>query len=155
MALAVSPWETFVARYLVEFANNCDTALGQMMNSPLQIRLARNVLRLPRQFVQLGRSLFRKRAADLGDSLGYSPRVFGIDRDCLPVMVQHAIGHCRCNGAIGFGGNACYLRNLEISRAELLQAPDDAVGFDAAHVQVLGTEILPSLTELFVLLLFA
>ena len=82
---------------MVEFGDKCDAALGQAVN--LLFPILRRLARLS--------GFLRERAAHLGDSRGHFAQVLAIDRDCFPVVVQHAIGHCRREGAKGFGRNAC------------------------------------------------
>jgi len=124
-------------RNLTEFGQNREAALSQVMDSPLDVRLKRKLGDLPLQFTRLS-GFFRKRAAHLADSLGHLARVLGIQWDCLPSMVQGAIGNRGCDRAKGLRGNPRYLRNLEIGRAELVQVPDDAVGFGRLIFKYLG-----------------
>ena len=125
---------------MVEFGDKCDAALGQAVN-PL-FPIVRRLARLS--------GFFRERAAQVRNSRSHLLRVFRSQRDGLPIMMQHAIGNSRRDGAIDYWGNAHHLRKLEISRPELFEHLDCAVGFGPAHFQILWAEIIPFFAALFV-----
>lgn len=94
--------------------------------------------KLARRFGRRGAS------AEAGDGSGQEAGVFRDQLDDFAVAVERAIVDGGSESAVGVGGDAGELGELEVGGAELLPQADDSVGVSAVDSEVLGAELAPA-----------